>query len=334
MKEKIKISNLIIKNNAYYFLVSCAISVILMGISFFILSNLPTELTIEHPHNLDNNILYISGELSHLDTNEFDQIFTYSETIDLENYSVQTGLDFSTFTIDDNVSGELISQLSDWEANSIEDTKIYPDYTSEEVKSDLIPNDTYQIPYFLAGSYPINDNEVVIGELIANLYLTDYNLVSYDDLVGKEISLKINNKDYNMIISGVSAGNKDILASSEFELFKSDQPKKYSYYKEFTTKQEKEIFIDDNQLDKKGNGIIYYESRNYNILNILKIINIISLSLIILIFCLIMYTPLKELQFILRYYGSQTFWYYTYLYPIIFLLSIIIVFIFFKYQLI
>lgn len=329
MKAKIKISNLLFKNNAYYFLVACAVTIILMVTSFFIINNLPTELTIEHPHNLDNNILYMSGKVNQLDTSGFDQIFTYSETIDLENYSVQTGLDFSTFTIDDNVSDELISQLSDWDANTIEDTKIYPNYTSEEVMSDLIPNDTYQIPYFLAGSYPINDNDVVIGELLANLYLADYNLDSYDELIDKTITITINQNSYNLSISGISAGNKDILASSEFELFKSDQPKNYSYYKEFATKQEKETFVDDNRLDQKGSGINYYESRNYNILNIVKFIKIISLSLIILIFCLIMYTPLKELQFILRYYSSQTFWYYIYLYPIIFLLSIITAFIYF-----
>lgn len=326
MQEKMKISNLLFKNNAYYFLVASTISIFLMVISFFIINNLPSELTIEHPHNLDNNILYVSGDTDKLDISGFDKIFTYSEAGDLESYDVKTGLDFSTFTIDDKVSEELISQISDWEASEIENTKIYPNYTSNEVMTDLIPNDSYQIPYFLVGTYPNDKNEVVLGELLANLYLIKSNLETYNDLIGQTIKLTINHQNYNMVVSGISAGNKDILASSEFELFEDSQPETYSYYKEFTSKNEKESFVDDNQLDQKGNGITYYESRNYNIINILKIIKLFSLCLIILVFNLIMYAPLKELQFILRYYDSQKYWYYIYLYPIIFILFIFTIF--------
>lgn len=321
MRNSKIIKNLVFSNLKIELITAISLSVVLILSSVFIVSKLPLELKIERI-NLNNQQLFIDGDEADIDVSEFNKIFTYSplETLDFEHYQVVLPIDITNFTYSENITTELYGDLAKINGQELK-FYVYPDYTDDLVKEYHIPNQAYNINYFLAGSYPEED-EVVVSEYIANILLTEYELESFDKLLGHDLNFTVNDKNYTYQISGVTAGGKDILVDGESEIFTKVAPAEFGYYKEFDSKEEKNKFIIEVQNDK---NVSYIDSSNFNQINISHLILLTSFCLEILFVFAILYYPLKRVIFILRYYRNDVKWYLVLTYPALLIISIILI---------
>ncbi len=313
--NKLAITTLYVKNDKFYFLITLPILVIFILISSVLITML-TELN-NPPINLDNDELFLTIESnSAIDTSEFEQIYSFTLGYEqVTSYPALIDIDRENFKINDNVTNVLLSQISSYQNSSLP-IYIKPIYSDQIVIDKLIPNNAFLIPYFIAGGYPINNDEVIIGEYIANILLTTYDYEQYDELIGQKIEVIINSVKCELVIAGISAGGKDILTLNT-SVFDESKPDVVSYYRKFESKEQKENFIKQYDIEQNEQVIEYYDSKNYNVLNFKLIIKMSAIIIGSIIYIAITYKPLKEIKYVINYYASQTNWRYIYVIPVV-----------------
>lgn len=142
--------------------------------------------------------------------------------------------------------------------NKIANPEIYYSFNSEYLnnKDVSLYNEFYGIDRIDTGKYPTAINEVLIGEATANYYIKEFKVNTFQDLLGKEISLATPDCDddvfcikNNYKISGVylpSIGFDEglIIQNNNIDenIFKG---RVYGYFLEFDTKKERDNFISE-----------------------------------------------------------------------------------------
>lgn len=318
MKNKVKLVLLPLQNSTL-FVVSCVvITCILIYGSYQILIMFPE--TVEVSKKLKTTQLFIEGGNTNIDYSNFEPIFPFTKTdINLNCYDVSIGIEDNKFDPKLEISDTLELQLKD--DTFSKQIEACPNYTSDLIQEYYLPNEAYGFEY-LQGNYP-EDGEVLIGEYIANLYASQNGFTNYKDIIGQEITVIHDGENYNFKISGVTSGGFNILYNSNQK--QSYQSTVYSdYYIDFASKDEKEKFIQDNNLNDKATGIIFFDSTNYNYTSPQVFVIFISMCIELLFTVLILAYPLKQIQNIIRFYNHQSQWYYIYFLPLCLIIIIVL----------
>lgn len=319
MKNKIKLALLPIFNSGFYVASCVTILCILILGAYQILILFPDNIGVYK--KLDNTELFIEGRESNINYSDFEPIFPFTNTdINLECEDVSIGINDNKFNPKLDVSDELNLQLQDKTASK--QITACPDYTSDQVQEYHIPNSAYGFE-LIEGDYP-KAGEVLIGEYIANLYASEYGYTDYGDLIGQEINVSNKSKTYTQKISGITTGGFKILYNTNFK--QEYQKTKYSdYYVNFDSKAEKELFVEEHNLDNKATNITYYESENYNYTNPKTYVILISLMLELVVVILILKHPLKQIKSIIKFYNHQRQWYLIYFVPLCLIIIITLI---------
>ncbi len=319
---KNQIINLLIKNNKIAFFTALAIVMLLFSVSIILTSYISQTLKIPPPINLDKTELFIGGDVSSLDMNGFEQVFSFSNSnVAMQEILVETDLEYSNFSLDETTSKQMMQEIGGYKDDF--STYLLPNFTSDIVASTGIPNAPYQFNRIILGTYPTTSDEVLVGEFIANTYMNQYQYDNLSEILNQTIDLIVDDVRYQFKIVGITEGNSNFITDSSFELFTMPQPKDVDFYKNFDSVKQKKEFITSNDLAQKGNNIVYYDSDSFNYINVYLWINIISLLISLGVYWIIMYRPVKQNYSILSYYGYEHKHLLLFFWPLI--ISIIVI---------
>lgn len=164
-----------------------------------------------------------------------------------------------------------------------------------------MPNETYNIKEIIVGNYPIEDNDVLIGEYVASAYMNKNDLTDYNQLINKEIIIELNDSMQTLRISGVYSGGENLIVSNQNQAVKNIEPKEIevSLYKKFNSKKEKEEFIATNLKTNQ------YIDSSSNTIDIFKYIKLMIIILINFIFILFNYGILRKYYIILKHHDIK-----------------------------
>lgn len=317
MNNKLKLILLPLKNSTVYIIGCILIITILVIATTQILAMFPANTGVFK--KLNSTELFVQGGSNELDYTNFEPIFPFTESdVELNCNEASIGVEDNMFNAKLGVSDTLQYQMQ--EKNFDNTVEACPNYTSKQVEQYHLPNAPYNFTNILYGDYP-GSGEVLIGEYVANLLVSDRGYDDYKELMGDEINVVVAGLEYERTISGISEGSTVILYNPENSknYQDTDQP---DYYIAFDNKQDKEQFIIDNKLNDKATNIDYYSSDNYNYTDPKVIVILASLSLELLVLAVILFYPLKQIKQIVRFYKHQKSWYYIYTIPL--LLTILI----------
>lgn len=285
----------------------------------------------EVEQSLPKNMLYLqttgANEELILDALKADSV-SYKPTIPLRvaddylqinnPYSSTTNILLTELNYSDQVS---ISQV---EANQ-EQVNVGNPVVNEGIlynfNSDLINtpgvsliNDYYHIDSLLVGSYPITDDQVLIGENYANFLLAENDLTTYQDLLGQEVLIETEdcldnvfciNDNYQ--ISGVyksSNGSEENLIINPSAELLSEYEEQISavspaYFATFSSKEAMDSFIENNEIS------YYLTSQSLSHINLVLLIKIILLILLNVVFYILLREEFYLIYFYTRFYGVR-----------------------------
>ncbi len=251
--------------------------------------------------HIPSDQLYIYSKVDGLDLSQFEPIFPLQASLDkLPNVEVETGLELYNLDIPSFASYNLKSNYYDYSQGDFK-TTLYPDYTSTIVRQTVMANQTYQLEQILTGSYPLEESDLLIGEYLAIGYMTELKLDSYQQLIGQEVTLKINNNNYQFTISGVYSGGEALITNAQNKQFKS-QARNFnpSYYQQFSTKHAKEQYL-------KASGLRpeQYLDSSSNPVNIQLIIAGMLLLVLNLLFITLTILTLRTDYLVIKYYKQK-----------------------------
>lgn len=318
MKNKVKLILLPLRNSTFYVVICVIITCILIYGSYQILNMFPE--TVGVYKKLETTQLFIEGGNNDIDYSNLEPIFPFTYTdINLKCHDVSIGVEDNKFDPKQEISDTLKLQLQ--EDTISKQIVACPNYTSDIIEEYHLPNGAYGFEYMM-GDYP-EEGEVLIGEYVANLYASQNDFEDYKDLIGQEITISSQGDNYSFKISGITAGGFNILYNSE-QKQNYQETSNFDYYVDFDSEDEKEKFIQDNNLNDKGTGITYYESSNYNYTSPQVFVILISMCLELLVIVSILVHPLKQIKLIIRFYKHQSNWYLIYFLPTCFMIGVVL----------
>lgn len=248
--------------------------------------------------HIPRNQLYIYAETTGIDISEFKPIFTLQANIDeLPSVEVATGLELYNLDIPEFATYNLKNNYYDYSQGDIQ-TNLYPDYTSTAVQQTLMSNPSYQIEQLLTGAYPTQKTELLIGEYLASGYMTDLGLDNYEQLIGKEVLLNINDMDYKFTISGVYSGGEALITSANNQLFKNQTVNlNPSYYRQFNSNHAKQQYLKASDLQPEQ-----YLDSSSNPINLQLLIGLMFLGMLNLLFTTLIILTLRNDYQVIKYY--------------------------------
>lgn len=281
--KKLKICLLPMIEARYFLILTLLIGLLILGFTTLFTSELTTEQT--YSRHLNSKELYVI-DYPNLETDDnFLKINYLGEGEEVYPVMIDNQFTLQNQLSDYEPTFELYEQLGS-STDRYDYVKLAPIYINHEVSLKQMPLPSLGITSIQYGNYPINSNQLLVGELPA-IYLQDeLKLKSKSELIGRTISLVIDEDVYEFQISGITTGGTDFYLSYENHFF-DYEPTRYSYYRQFDTKADKEQYILDTITTQ---GIEYYDSKNYNYFSV-RLKAVIIMSIIITIMYIIILMP-------------------------------------------
>ncbi len=142
-------------------------------------------------------------------------------------------------------------------------SSLYPNAIASNIPLQYFTINTGTINKFIAGSFPIdNSNEVIIDTIVADYFISELSLASYEQLIGETIDVPVKNINTNeqstipLIVSGVFETN--ILSESEHTkatiVISFDENNRY-VHEVYAQYQQPEILLDKTQSRVESIGV-------------------------------------------------------------------------------
>lgn len=203
-----------------------------------------------------------------------DKTYVYKNGVHILNAPDLTGDVFVARTTEQS-----IDYYKQWMSADNHDLYMVPNMTNQLEKELDIPISSIGYDHMIVGEFPENNNEIMIGEIVANGYLELMNISSLSNLIGKEISIQTENSEKEFTICGVYSGGLNYVIAP----VQGIAPKGKSSYHNFETIEQKNNFIKENNLEPGT-----YISKDKTDVNPIAIVKLISLFITYVLswFCL------------------------------------------------
>lgn len=281
------------------FLINLIALMILVLLSVVV--NISDNTTQEHI-KIDDSELFVYDEVEGLPEAEFTKIYKLNSEFTKQVQKSVTSLNANLYQmpIYEKASNNLKKNYFEYSAGDFP-ISIVSDFTSEEVKNNIMPNKTYDINEIIEGTYPVADDDVLIGEYVASAYMDSYKLSDYSELVGKEIQVETDDMTQKLTISGIYSGGENLIVSNKNVEFENLSPieDEVSLYKKFDSKKEKEKFIKNNLTEEQ------YIDSSSNIVDIFKYIVLAIVLLCNIVYITLNYGILRKYNIVLKHHNVK-----------------------------
>lgn len=327
--------------------------IILMAIFLSILMNIfVNNIFVNfHDHNFPNNLAYVKDDDFSLEVKKQldDAQIPYNKNISIKDNKYAADDFYYPYNVNDYIDVLALDYSGDTTKGMILNTQnllktgvsviniqvVYNINSDIYLKNKLdVTNDQYNVESILEGYFPDSENEIMIGEGLANKILNEKKLNNYKDLIGLNLKLPVKDcgnlclKDSYKISGIYDALNEE---GEELEIINPD-PKyyeefqdidglDYDYLIQFEDKKQREEFTKNNSL------INILSSKDFQEVNFKHIFVIFYICLLNILVFFLLYKEITEQNKTLKAYKYNLFW-RTYSFLILFIVVNIIIFMF------
>ncbi len=284
------------------------VSIMIFLINIIIIKSYKMVLQVEYPQSMPQTMLYYQGNNFGELLNENIQFdYTYPlypdkqlKRTEIKEIPSENKINLTQLRFMPETSKYLVNNIAKKINNNILNLTIgiTINETSSWINETTLKNENLGVEHVLKGRYPSNENEVMISEMYAVALINETTAPNYESLIGKEISIIVDDKVIKYKISGIYLGannNFIINPSSKYDFGEFAAEQSAAFIK-FSSKREKKNFKD------KYPGEILIGTENFKG-EIIKNGSIYVLEIILVVLTLIfLKAEIKEINYKLNFY--------------------------------